>query len=105
MDGGSVVAYPARIARMTSKATGIVPRVLAADISAVPQRSTAWRAWTIRTVADDQADALDTVLADIDAERADLADRIQSLADYAALLTQGAVNGTLTITTAVPKGR
>ena len=105
IDGGSVVAYPARVIRINRKGSGILPRVLAADISAMPERSPAWRAWTIRTVANDQADALNAVLADIDTERANLAARIEALTDCAALLTQGAANGTLTLSTAVPKGQ
>ena len=55
-EGGSVVAFPAKVLRCRDNR--LVPAVVAADINAQPESAKAWRAWPLRYVPEDQASAL-----------------------------------------------
>lgn len=91
-DGGAVVAFPARVLR--SRSAAFVPHVLAADITAQPATAKTWRAWSVRTVPADQADALAGMLGDLDRHRRALTDRITRLDQLAAALVAGTTAGT-----------
>lgn len=91
-DGGAVVAFPARILR--SRSPVFVPHVLAADITAQSATAKTWRAWSVRTVPADQADALTGMLGDLDRHRRALTDRITQLDQLAAALVAGTAAGT-----------
>jgi len=107
--GGSVVAYPARVARiMGSHSSGITPRMLAADINALPASAKSWRSWGIRRVAPGQAVAVDRVLTDIHSHQQALAHRLQELDQLAALIATGAAAAAIAIsvpTNKAPKGQ
>lgn len=90
-DGGSVVAFPARVLRPRSST--VVPHVLATDINAQPAAAKTWRAWTVRTVPDDQARSLTGMLDDLDRHRRALTDRITQLDQLAAALIAGTTAG------------
>lgn len=104
-DGGSVVAYPARIARVGARAP-MLPHVLAADIHAAPATAKSFRAWTIRQMPDDQRADLDRALADLRNYRSGLASRLDDLDTMTALLTQGITKGSIRIAAAnIEKGK
>lgn len=90
-DGGSVVVYPARIARSCNAV--FVPAVLAADINRQAPGAKAWKAWTVRRVPPDQTEPLTTVLADISHERDLLIERLSHLDRAAQELTTAVVSG------------
>ncbi|WP_214401734.1 hypothetical protein [Pseudonocardia lacus] len=90
-DGGAVVAFPARALR--SRSAAFVPHVLAADITAQPATAKTWRAWSVRTVPADQAEALTGMLDDLDRHRRALTDRITQLDQLAAALVAGTAAG------------
>lgn len=94
--GGSVVVYPARIAR--SRSSAFVPAVLAADITHQPVGATGWKTWTVRRVPSDQIEALSKTLADISRERGLLATRLSHLSRAADELTAAVVSGDVVVT-------
>jgi len=107
--GGSVVLYPARVARiMGPRASGITPRMLAADINALPAAAKSWPSWGIRRVQPDQAVAVNHVLTDIHSQRQALAHRLRELDQLAALIAAGAAAAAIAIsvpTSETPKGQ
>lgn len=107
--GGSVVVYPARVARIVdSPASGITPRMLVADINALAASAKALRSWAIRRVQPDQTSAVDRVLTDIHSHQQALAHRLQELDQLAALVATGAATAAITIsvpTNETPKGQ
>lgn len=92
-EGGAVVVFPAKVLR--SRTARLRPRVLAADINAQPPGAKTWRAWTVRAVPEDQADALTDALDQLALHRSELADRLDTVVQLAAALVQGAAAGTL----------
>ncbi len=111
--GGSVVVYPARVARiMDPSASGITPWMLAADINTAPASAKSWRNWAIRRVRPDQVAAVDRVLAGIHSDQQALTHRLQKLDQLAALVATGAAAAAITIsvpnssvpTNTAPKG-
>ena len=107
--GGSVVLYPARVARiMDPPASGLTPRMLAADINALPASAKSLRNWGIRRVQPDQVSAVDRVLADIHSHQQALTQRLQELDQLAALVASGAAAAATTISMPMnepPKGQ
>lgn len=97
-EGSKVVMYPARVLRVTaSDPGGLVPEIVAADITGAPSGPGAWRRWTLRRVAPRTVAPLRRALADIASARRSLETRAARLTDYAALLVAGATSGAVTI--------
>ena len=94
--GGSVVVYPARIARARNAC--FVPAVLAADINHQLAGATVWKSWTVRRVPADQTGPLAAALADISREQESLIIRLSQLAQAAEELTAAVVSGEAVVT-------
>lgn len=97
-DGSKVVAYPARVLRITaSDPGGLVPEVVAADITGGTAGPGAWKRWMLRRVAPQSIAPLCRALADIARTREELEARATRLTDYAALIVAGATTGAVTM--------
>lgn len=97
-DGSKVVAYPARVLRITAgDPGGLVPEIVAADITGAPAGPGAWKRWTLRRVAPRTIPPIRQALADIETARRDLEARAARLTDYAALIVAGATSGAVTM--------
>ncbi len=97
-DGSKVVAYPARVLRITvGDPGGLVPEIIAADITGAVAGPGAWKRWILRRVAPHAIAPLRHALAGITAARADLEARAALLDDYAALIVAGATSGEVTL--------
>lgn len=97
-DGSKVVAYPARVLRITAADPGgLVPEIVAADITGAPAGPGAWKRWTLRRVAPRTMAPLRQAIADIAAARRDLEARAARLTDYANLIVAGATSGAVTM--------
>lgn len=92
-DGGSVVAFPARVLRCHDRR--LVPDVVAADVNAQPETAKVWRAWTLRYTPEDQSAALSSILDGIVGHRRALTDRVDALDEISALLISGTTGGSL----------
>jgi hypothetical protein len=99
VDGSKVVAYPARVLRVTaSDPGGLVPEVVAADITGATAGPGAWKRWMLRRVAPQSIAPLRQALTDIATTREELVTRASRLSDYAALIVAGATSGAVTMT-------
>lgn len=97
-DGSKIVAYPARVLRITTADPGgLVPEIVAADIAGAPAGPGVWKRWTLRRVAPRTIAPLRQAIADITTARRDLEDRAARLTDYAALIIAGATSGAVTM--------
>jgi hypothetical protein len=97
-DGSKVVSYPARVLRITAgDPGGLVPEVIAADISVAVAGPGAWKRWMLRRLAPHTIAPLRQALAAIATTRTDLEARAARLDDYAALIVAGATSGAVTI--------
>jgi hypothetical protein len=83
---------------LRSRSPRLVPAVLAFDINTQPPDARAWRTWTVRQTAPEQADVLASHLAGITRHRAELVRRLGDLDDLAAALVQGVADGSLDLT-------
>lgn len=98
VDGSKIVAYPARILRITAgDPGGLVPELIAADIAGQPAGPGAWRRWMLRRVSPRAIAPLRGVLAEIAARRDALLDRAARLDRYAELLAAGVVAGAVAL--------
>ncbi|PZF39640.1 hypothetical protein DEJ06_12190 [Curtobacterium sp. MCLR17_051] len=98
VDGSKVVAYPAQVLRInTNNPGGLVPEVIAADITGATTGPGAWKRWMLRRVAPQAITSLRRALADIATTREELETRASRLSDYAALIVDGATSGSVTI--------
>lgn len=98
VEGSKVVAYPARVLRITAgDPGGLVPEIMKADISGAASGPGAWRRWILRRVAPPAIAPLRAALADIDSARSNLEARTARLTDYADLLVAGATSGAITL--------
>lgn len=104
--GGSVVAAPARVLRISrTDSGGLVPHLLAADINSLDRDAKRWRLWRLRRAPSDQRDLLAGALAGIEAERLTARRRLADLDELAAAIADGVTADTITIarTTTTPK--
>jgi len=76
---------------------GLVPEVMAADITGATSGPGAWKRWMLRRVAPKSIAPLRQALTDIAAAREELEARASRLADYAALIVAGATSGAVTM--------
>src|SRR5690606_28985137 len=82
-EGSKVVAYPARVLRVSaSDPGGLVPEIIAADIAAAANGPGAWKRWMLRRVAPHTIAPLRQALHDIAAARSDLEARAARLDRY-----------------------
>ena len=97
-DGSKVVAYPARILRITAgDAGGLVPEVVAVDIPGQAFGPGAWKRWTLRRVAPHAIVPLRQALAAIAAARSDLQTRAARVDEYADLIVAGVTSGAVSM--------
>ncbi|MBW9093323.1 hypothetical protein JNB62_06480 [Microbacterium jejuense] len=97
-DGSKVVAYPARVLRITAgDPGGLVPEIIAADITGAASGPGVWTRWMLRRVAPHTVAPLRQALADIASARQDLEARAARLNDYANLIVAGATSGAVTM--------
>lgn len=97
-EGSKVVAYPARVLRISaSDSGGLVPEIIAADIAAAANGPGAWKRWMLRRVAPLTIAPLRQALHDIAVARSDLEARAARLDRYAALIVAGATSGAVTV--------
>ncbi len=97
-EGSKVVAYPARVLRITAgDPGGLVAEIVAADIAGAPAGPGAWKRWVLRRVAPRTIAPIRQALADIATARRDLEARAARLTDYAALIVAGATSGAVTM--------
>ncbi|PPG51988.1 hypothetical protein C5C24_05780 [Rathayibacter sp. AY2B3] len=94
-EGGSVVAYPARILSIVDPDSGLVPDLLAADIAGRPPSSCRWRDWTVRRVLPERVPPLMSALSRIIELRAETERRLQALGELETLISDGAVHGSI----------
>lgn len=97
-EGSKVVAYPARVLRVTaSDPGGLVPEVIAADIKGAPAGPGAWKRWMLRRVAPQTITPLRRALGELANVREELEARASRLSDYATLIVAGATSGAVTM--------
>ncbi len=96
VEGGSVVVYPARIAR--SRNPAFVPAVLAADVNRQPASAKVWKAWSIRRVPPDESASLYAALSDLARERDALTQRLSQLEEATQELIIAVTSGEAVVT-------
>ncbi|WP_138945657.1 hypothetical protein [Plantibacter sp. M259] len=100
VDGSKVVAYPARVLRVSpADPGGLVPELVAADIPGQASGPGAWKRWTLRSVPTSTVAPLRGVLMNVAAQSAALRDRAARLDRYAGLLAAGVVAGAVSLET------
>ncbi|WP_243063329.1 hypothetical protein [Humibacter sp. RRB41] len=93
-DGSKVVAYPARVLRISAADPGgLVPEIIAADINRSAGGPASWRRWQLRRVPPILTAPLRTALVDLAARRESLLRRTRALDSYTELLTDAVVAG------------
>jgi hypothetical protein len=98
-EGGAVVVFPARILRIDrGDPGGLVPDVVAADISNLPSADKTWRNWRLRRTPDLLHRPLAAALARVQHEQAAARQRLKHLEELATLITDGVAGGSLTLT-------
>ncbi|OFI39469.1 hypothetical protein BIU82_14185 [Arthrobacter sp. SW1] len=97
-EGGSVIAFPARILRIDDgDPGGLSAAVVAADINSVPAADKLWRQWRLRRTPDRQHQALAAVLGSLQHERARARQRLEDLTELATLILDGVADGSLAL--------
>ena len=94
--GGSMVASPARILRLTPSAE-IGPRLLAATINRMPDARSEWQTWSVPVMTGVEAQRLESVLAEVETFEAELRRRATAARDLTNALIDGVAAGALTL--------
>lgn len=98
-DGSKIVAYPARVLRISpADPGGLVPELVAADIATQASGPGAWKRWMLHRVAPAAIAPLRRALAELAAARADLTGRIARLDHYIDTLASAVAAGAVTLT-------
>ena len=98
-EGGAVVVFPARILRIDrGDPGGLVPEVVAADISGRPAAGKTWRNWRLRRAPEVHRQPLANALGRLQHEQAEARQRLKRLEEFATLITDGVAGGSLTLT-------
>jgi hypothetical protein len=95
--GGSVVAYPARVLRL-SVAAPVGPRLLAHTINRQPKTAREWRNWAVPVVPTNEQEHLEDALVTIARTREQLGERLSAAARLADALIDGVAAGAVTLT-------
>jgi hypothetical protein len=99
VEGGSAVAFPARVLRIDAgDPGGLVADVVAADINSLPAADKTWRQWRFRRTPDAQRKKLGETLAQLQHEQQQARERLERLEELATLITDGVAGGSLTLT-------
>ncbi len=102
-EGSNVFAYPARVIRVNrSDPGGLVPEVIAADITGAASGPGAWKRWMLRRVSPQTIAPLRAALDEVEAARSALYARARRLEQYSALLVDGATTGAAAVISAPP---
>jgi hypothetical protein len=89
-EGGSVVAYPARVLRVVNPSeSGLVPEVLVTDINLLPDSARAWRAWRVRAVPPEQVAVVSAALACLRHEETRARQRAERIESLTRMLADG----------------
>ena len=100
-DGGSVVAFPARILRVNREEPGdLIAEIVAADINSAPAGAREWRLWQVRRTPRGQHKPLAARLEALRRERSATLARLARLDELTELLTDGVTSGALALTDA-----
>lgn len=95
--GLGVVEYPARAFRLTARATGLSPHVLAAAVRAA-RPGAPWRSWPVALAPPDQVSHLEDALDAVERVRSELVGRLAAADALRSTLTAGVTDGLLTLT-------
>src|SRR5699024_5272818 len=98
VQGGSTVAYPARILRISPTAR-VGPHTLAHTITRLPDDAREWKSWHIPLCDAADQPGLETTLANVDALERELTARLRACQDLANELTDAVAAQLVTITT------
>lgn len=93
-DGGSLVAYPARIVRLLR---GGSPHAVAAAVNALPDRAGSWQSWTVPEPAADAAAGLEAALQRLAERRRALQQELCELAELESDMIDGVTSGALVV--------
>jgi hypothetical protein len=97
-EGASVVAYPARILRISqADPGGLSPALLAADINARPAGDRRWKQWPARRLPEAQRRPLAEAMGAVVREQAAARLRLESLAELNRLLADAVASGALAL--------
>lgn len=97
-EGGSVVAFPARVLRITaSRRTGLLPEILAADVNSTDPEAKSWRLWPIRRVPAEQVEPMRVTMTRLAGRRTALRDELARLDELAEAVTDGVTRGAVAL--------
>lgn len=97
MEGFSVVEYPAQVLRVGADGVGLVPAVLADQISAQAPEAKRWRQWQVRLVPPGQAPQLADALAQVARVQAQVCRRDRALRQLSKELMAGVAAGVVRV--------
>lgn len=95
--GFSVVESPAQVLRVRADGVGLVPAVLAEEISAQAGAAKRWRQWQVRLVPEEQVPELAEAMAQLARARQDLQARQRALEQLSKDLTAGVATGVVRV--------
>lgn len=101
--GGSLVAAPSRILRLSPKA-GIGPHTAAAIINRQPPQAREWQAWPVPVLPAAEAESLEAALAAATGHEQAVRRRLEAAAELKAALVDGVAAGAITLSTDETKG-
>jgi hypothetical protein len=101
--GGSLVASPSRILRLSPEAA-IGPHAVTAIINAAPPEAREWQAWEVPVLPAAEAESLDDALAAAARYEAELAARLEAAGTLKAAVIDGVTAGAVTLPTDEQEG-